>query len=254
MKSARSCIGLRHWATLLIDDRAGSRELIAPLRVMGVPVEETRLAYGDAQLVVDSQGGPLLVGVEYKKLPDLLACVRSGRFADQLRGMRDSYAVNWLLIEGEVSHFTPKEPLRYKVDGRKWREADARLSYTEMATWVMTMSAKAGVLVWQTPTQEASVVWLRGLHLWCTSRDWEEHRADSAWYSAPLPSLVGEPPLVQRVAAQLPGVGITRSIEVAKRFATVKELACALPSEWVKIPGIGKGTAAKIVKAVNGSE
>lgn len=191
--------------------------------------------------------------MEYKKLPDLLACVRSGRFADQLRGMRDSYEINWLLIEGRVDCVGPKQVLKYKTDDHRWRASDGRVTYAELVTWTMTMCMRAGVLVWRTETQEESVSWLRGLNVWCTGKEWSDHRAHLDWYTPPLPHPPWEKPsTLQKVAAQLPGVGAVRSGEVAKYFKSIQEMACALPEDWVKIPGVGKTTAAKIVKAVKG--
>src|SRR3990170_3568798 len=96
-----------------IDTRAGSNELIDPLSNLGVPVESGILASGDIEILGNGPNGtPLLVGIEYKKIPDLIACVRSGRFADQLRGMRDTYLISWLLIEGRLKGVGSKEQLK----------------------------------------------------------------------------------------------------------------------------------------------
>jgi len=84
-----------------IDTRAGSKDLIEPLKRAGVPAEAATLQFGDIELVGNGPDGrPVTIGCEYKKLPDAFQCLRDGRYAAQLRGMRDAYEVNWLLLEG----------------------------------------------------------------------------------------------------------------------------------------------------------
>jgi hypothetical protein len=45
-------------------------------------------------------------------------------------------------------------------------------------------------------------------------------------------ALLVKPPLVRRVAAELPQIGLTRSADVARRFKTVLEMAKAGEKEW----------------------
>jgi hypothetical protein len=87
--------------TLQVDTRTGSAPYIEPLRAAGLPVEPAVLDAGDVAILGRGPGGaPTRVGIEIKQWDDVLMCVRSGRFADQLRRMRDLYEVRWLLIEG----------------------------------------------------------------------------------------------------------------------------------------------------------
>jgi len=235
-----------------IDTRAGSIELIAPLRQLGVPVEEAILPAGDVEIVGNGpEGRPVLVGVEVKKLSDVLACMRDGRFAEQLRGMSESFEVKWLLIEGRMRGVSDVIQVAH---GSRWRN-DGHYRYQEFVSWLMTMCQRGGVLLWRTENQEESVAWLKALYHWWTLKSYEEHRAHLNHYQ---PQLLGgitpfEPPtLVQKVAVCLPGIAGTRSKAISLRFSSIREMAKADEKEWSSIDGIGKRGAKKLVEALNG--
>jgi hypothetical protein len=238
-----------------IDTRAGSIDYIVPLKAMGVPVEGCTLPAGDVEIMGNGPEGRVVpVGVELKKLPDILACMRDGRFAEQNRKMDDAFEVKWLLIEGR---------LRVKDNGKiqvahknRWR-TDGQYGYQELTSYLQTMSIRGGALLWRTEEMYETLCWLRSLWLWWTKKDYESHRAHLDYHR---PATLGgctpfEPPsLVQRVAAVLPGVGSTRSVEIASTFSSVENMACATPEEFATIKGIGKKGAEKLVNALRGSE
>lgn len=235
--------------SLRIDPRAGSVELEAPLRAAGLDPIFSTLPAGDVEVWGRGPGGrPLLVGIEFKLIPDLLACVRSGRFAEQARGMRQRYEVAWLLVEGE-----------WRLDGdalevkeRAGFKARGAFTYQEVASWLLTMAQRGGVLMWRTRDRAETLAWLRAMYWWWTSKDFEEHRAHLGWYTPPATgeALIEEPGLVQRVAAVLPGVGTDRARAAADHFPSVRSMVCADEAGWRAVDGVGPKTAAKIVAAV----
>lgn len=231
-----------------IDTRAGSQEYIVPLRKAGLHVDEAILPAGDVELIGNGPGGrPQLVGVELKKLPDLFACIRNGRFAEQLRGMKANYEISWLVVEGRLKLGAK---LQYHT-GEKWRDADANMTYAEMAGWTMTMAAAAGVLLWRTENEDETVAWLKQLDSWWTAKVWEDHRAHLEYYTPPAQdSVFDDPTLCQRVARVLPGLGSKRAEEVAKAFGSTRVMVNASIPEWTKIEGIGRGIAEKITRAL----
>lgn len=234
-----------------VDTRAGSKDLIEPLRAAGVTVEEAVLPAGDIEIVGCGPGDrPRLIGIEYKSIEDVAACVRNGRFAEQLRRMRESYEVSWLLIEGRWRGLG-KDGL-YVRRHEKWFQIPSRVSYQEVSAWTFTMAQCGGTLLWRTESQAESVAWLRTLELWWTAKSLEEHRAHLDWYTPPTPvnPFGGEPSLTQKWAIELPGIGAGKAKVVADHFASAKEMACAEPSEWLKLKGVGKKMAAAIVKAI----
>jgi len=245
---------MREVISLRVDIRAGSQELIAPLRRWGVAVEEATLTAGDVEIVGNGPASrPMMVGIEVKKIPDLLQCVRNGRFADQLRAMKQTYEVSWLLVEGRWHGFAQKDDLQVRK-GERWYQQPGHLRYQEVASWVLTMCAAAGMLVWRTECEEETVAWLRAHEVWWTAKEYEAHRAHFNFYTPPLSSgdPFAEPSLVRKVANVLPGLSDTLSSRVEGQFATVRQMVNAAVEDWVAVDGIGKKKAKTLVEVLGG--
>lgn len=239
-----------------VDTRAGSGPLIPLLQRRGVKgVEPATLLYGD--IAIDGngpEGMPVAIGVEYKKLPDLLQCIDNGRLVGhQLPGMLDVYNVVWLLVEGIW-----RERLDGLIEvprGQIWQPIKTGTGNAMAASlqgFLMTMEQKVGIKVMRTGTTGQSVDWLYHLNRWWTGKDWEAHRAHLAFDNSQALALISRPSLVRRVAKELPGVGMGRSGPVARTFTSVVDMAMATVEEWEAIEGIGKTTARRVVQAMNG--
>lgn len=250
--------------TLRLDSQAGSVDLEAPLRSVGVPVEMTRLPAGDIEIQGRAEHAPVMVGVEYKKLPDLLTCERDGRFAEQLRAMRQRYDVCWLLIEGEwrlgEEPYGRRQGDSLEVREKRGWENRAGHSYQEIAAWVLTMAQRGGALVWRTRDQAESVAWVRSLYWWWTAKAFEEHRAHLMWYTPPwVPENPFElaPSVGRKVAAALlaqgPAVDVnsTRAAAVAAHFGgSVRRMLTASEKEWREVEGIGAKIARRVMEVL----
>jgi hypothetical protein len=244
---------------LRVDDRAGSKDLVPHLAKLGLTTRLERLPAGDIEIIgIDGT----VVGVEYKQWPDVLACVRSGRFAEQLRGMRREFHVSWLLVEGririgrsgKVEVATAYNP---EHDIAKWREADGGYTYQEVAAWHMSMMQCGGTLFWPTSCQAESALWLRALYYWWTYQEWADHRAHKAWFTPPplWENPYAEPPLALKIAAMLPGVGSGRANAIIEAMGTedhypsAEEVTQAGTVALQKVPGIGKVVATRAWEA-----
>lgn len=241
-----------------IDDRAGSNKLVRPLGDLGIPAREERLAAGDIE-IIGADG--TVVGIEYKLWPDVLACVRSGRFAEQLRAMKREAHVSWLLIEGRI-RVKSNGALEVRQESGAWRESDAGVTYPEVAAWLATMVQCGGALVAQTGDLTETLYWIRAMYHWWTFQRWEEHRAQKAWFEPPplWENPYAEPPLALKVACQLPGIGTTRGTAIVDALGTDGEYPSVidvLEAGTVKlasVPGVGKVTARKVWDAVRARE
>lgn len=240
-----------------VDDRAGSSELVYPLNAIGVPAREERLEVGDVE-IIGADG--TVVGVEYKKWPDVLACVRNGRFAEQLRGMKRAYHVCWLLIEGRI-RAGAMQKIEVMHNGA-WREADGGYTYQEVASWLATMAQCGGALLWRTEDQLETLAWIRAQYHWWTFQQWEEHRAHKAWFTPPLlwEMPYSEPPLALKLATTLPGVGPERAAAILDVMGNDKEYPSALEVleagtvALERVPGIGKVVARRVWDSVRARE
>ncbi len=236
-----------------VDVRAGSNEFIEPLKAAGVPVEPATLAAGDMEILGQGPEGVTMVGIEHKKLPDLFTCLRDGRLAEQVRKMHPAYHVRWLLIEGRIQGVANGQPMHLQSRRGRWKCNPLHLSYQEMVGRVLTFCHAAGMLVWRTESQDESVSWLRGLNLWWTAKEWEQHRDHLETFS---PEAIGgnpleRPKLRQRVAKDLPRLGVAKAVRAAEHFATTRDMINAPVEEWQLIEGVGKKIAETIVREVS---
>lgn len=241
-----------------VDPRAGSGPLLSLLRNRGVKgVESATLTYGDFEITGNGPNGcPVSIGVEYKKLGDMLQCIDNGRFSGhQLPGMLDTYEVIWLLVEGIWRE--NREGLIEVPRGPSWQPLRAGTGYATAASlqgFLMTMEQKVGIKVKLTGTTPQSVDWLYHLNRWWTGKEWEEHRAYLAFDNSQAIALINRPSLVRLVAKELPGIGMGRSGPIDRHFGSVVEMVNAPASEWAEIKGIGKTTAQRVVRALEGEK
>jgi ERCC4-type nuclease len=83
----------------------------------------------------------------------------------------------------------------------------------------------------------------------------DQHNSLHQIFKPPAPSVqLVRPSLVRRIASELKGIGWTRSSVVAEHFSSVLDMVQASEQEWSSIPGIGKKTAQKVVKALGGGQ
>lgn len=241
---------------LQLDDRTGSGDLFPLLRSLGVPCILTRLNYGDAAFIGNGPDGcPMPIGVEIKTISDILKCIGDGRFAGhQLPGLVSEYDYYWLVTEG-VYRADPDTGILQHYSRGGWKEStigSRRYMYRELEQWLLTMSIRGGVRVHRTSSRNETASFLRHLYSWWTAKDWSDHRSHLVAHSSFTPdtALLVRPSLSRMVAKELPGIGWERAEAVAKAFPTVVEMAVAEVDDWEHIPGIGKKTAEKVVRAI----
>jgi ERCC4-type nuclease len=239
---------------ILIDRRIGSGDLINVLPPDSAQL--TTLEYGDCAFLGNGPGGaPVRVGIEIKALGDCAQSIRSGRFAGhQLPGLLANYDKVYVILEGlyragtegELETFTKGHWTTGAWGGCGWM-------YNELDGWINSINIVAGVTVKRTMSRRETAAVIFGLHHWWTSKSYEKHRSHCGFDESGRPTLM-KPGLVRRVAAELPLIGWERSSAVADEFQSVLAMVLAEESSWIKIKGIGKGIARKVVRAIRGEE
>jgi ERCC4-type nuclease len=238
---------------ILLDPRAGSQELLDPLVAAGLPVEPTTLKFGDISFVGRGEGGaPLGIGIEYKKLPDLVDSLNTDRLAGhQLGGMVTHYDRGYLIIEGAWDVDDSGRvvvPSKFKRMMQPLKGAPCA-SVLESRVW--TLEHRGGLHVRWTQNQKETVRAVSTLYRCWTDRDLDEHRSHLAIHAPDLDRALGTPiTLRRRIAAVLPHIGYTLSAAVEKHFPSIWRMMNAEPKEWMEIDGIGKKTANDIVNAI----
>lgn len=234
---------------ILVDSRAGSCDLVKPLKDMGLPVEETTLEYGDLCFMGrGEQGAHVYVGIEHKKLPDLVQSLATGRLQDtQLRGMLATYDRMWLVIEGDWNHDANGRVAMFKGRGER-RPLKGAPPAIELEKRILCLETRGGFRVRHCPTRRDTVRFLCALYRFWNDKDLDQHTSHLAIHAPDLDRGLFAPiSLKRRLASQLPGIGFQRSRAVDAHFETIVEMANAPAEEWVKIEGIGKTIAANIV-------
>lgn len=204
---------------LFVDDRAGSHELAEPLRKLGVPVELTRLDFGDVMWEGRGAGGaPVLIGVEFKQLRELVQALRTERLQGyQLPGMRDTFTHSYLFIEGDID-YDRGGLLQIKQRSRFGRGTPmpGRMTINELLKRIYVMHLCGGLNPWYTTCRKDTLQSLVALYHTWTDTDLDKHKSHIAAYEAP--SIISISPF-RRTVKTFPGVGLRSSLAVEMQFS-----------------------------------
>lgn len=245
---------------ILVDPRSGSQDYIAPLRALGAQVDVTPLEFGDAAFTGERTG---LIGIELKRVNDVLACIDSGRFAGhQLPGLIAGYDARFLIVEGlwRPSQDGVLETFR----AGEWRavKIGARhRMYRELDNWLATMELLGGIRIRRTATEAETARMVFDLYDWfqresehkshltfdrTTQLALEQQVAKEQRRSGGAVVFRESPSPRRQFAALLPKIGVEKSGMVAGAFPSIRAMVNAGDAEWLKIPGIGKGIVKQI--------
>ena len=248
---------MSHLRPILVDERVGSKDLLEPLRDAHLPAYEMKLDFGDVAFEGNGPDGPLMVGIERKKVRDLIDSMRSGRLAGhQLIGLLHDYQVNYLVVEGSCRPGPNTGVLEVPVRGgwEPLRLGTTGFPYSELEGFLLGLENRAGVKVRWTYNRAQTVSLIQTMWTWW-GVPWDSHRSLNIVYN-PAPPTVEflKPTLERKVAVQLDGIGWEKSKQVAERFSSVAAMVGASEKEWMEIDGIGKTLAKRIVRALNGQK
>jgi ERCC4-type nuclease len=259
-----------------VDDRIGSIELLPILQQM-IPslcsavkylstspaVTSTRLLCGD--ICFDGQGpkGISSIGIERKRLGDMLNSIRSGRYSGgQLPQMLNFYDHSYLFIEGyyRCGYDGSLEQLQTRAHdmapalGGGWvpmRLGSQIIRYTELDHFICTLQSKTPVKIRTSINPHETCAQIISLYTHYLE-PWDSHHSHESLHVPQSLVTVGKAGLVRKWAADLSGIGWQRSGAVAVKFRTGLELASAGPEEWATIPGIGKTLAHRAFDQIRG--
>lgn len=243
---------------LLIDDRAGSNELI-PL-LAGDDTCVCRLDSGDIAIPGNGPAGDIMVGVEIKKVPDLLSSESTGRLAaTQVPRLLQDYNEVWLLIIGQFRPGTSGD-LQVERNGRwsGYRLGNRDAPYSYLGGFLVELNAM-GVSYDKVGTNREAAYWIRTLeHFW--SKPWDKHKAMKKFDRSDKPVMVGNPNdpdyrrrlQIAEAAKAFPGMGWDRAWKMADKFTTPYEFITATPAQYAEVDGVGKVLADQLWRAIHG--
>lgn len=244
---------------ILIDDRAGSKELIryAPLSNPSIACL-CQLGNGSsssADVCFTGKGpeGNISIGIEYKSLSDLLTSIHSGRLqSTQFQAMSEEYDICVLLYYGQYRcgsdgylEIMDRSWHRYTYIGNK----PIPFGYLESA--LISMS-RVGIWVKHLSTPSDCAQWIGVMY-----RSWQKEYDSHKFFrtfdksSSKSPALMPgfDPSLKQKLAfaKEFPGMGFERALAAAKYFPSAWDMFNATVDDWMRVPGIGKVIAKQAV-------
>ncbi len=241
---------------ILVDDQAGSSALFPYIVRLTPNVLLTRIEppFGDMTWMGNGPDGQLRVGVEYKQIDDILQCMLDGRFvAHQLVGMLEHYDRRYLLVEGRI-RCDRNTGVMQKQRGNEWRDIQRGgrgFTYRDLNHFYTTIEEQTQTRVVETFDEYASARWLFTKYSWWTNKEWDEHSSLKQFHVPPPPTAaLVKPSVVRRVAKELGGLGWERSGAAAAYFKSVRALVNADAKAWLKVDGVGKVIANRIVAEV----
>lgn len=235
---------------ILVDHRVGSRELMRYLP--SGRAELAHLPFADAMFLGRGpEDIPVHVGIEIKRLDDMLNSMVDGRFAGhQLPGLVRDYHQIYLIIEGHYRP-NPETGVLQVHNGRPAKWIDLELgtkqwTARELHGFLTTIETRYHVHLRRAFDRRETAGLILDLHHWWSDKLYEAHR------SAQAIDFSGEPLIpastLRRVAAQLPLIGWKRSGAVADHFPSIASMVMASELEWRHIDGIGQKIAAGVVR------
>lgn len=250
---------------ILVDNRAGSKELVKPLSHLGLTVSETTLDFGDIAFEGrGTKGVSVGVGIEFKQLEEFLQALRSGRFVGhQLAGMLLAYDFRWLVVEGEwrieqSSGLILVERYNPKTRRKEWLPARPRMTVTELDKQLLTLQLCGGLTgAYFTPRPTDTLRVITTLYRWFCDRDMDAHTSHLTIYR-PAPAVPVSD--FRTIITGIPEVGWKVSLAAEKKFGSVRRAIAASPKEWAdletlrddgKLRRVGEKIAAKIVASVS---
>lgn len=240
---------------ITIDPRVGSVDLCTELQAMGVAIKSEMLEFGDAAFEGNGPQGRVSVGIERKRIGDLLNSIRSKRFSGhQLPGLVHSYDYAWLFVEGSYRP-NPQTAVLEHPRGGTWEEIHygkgRGYMYAELDKWLTSIQVRTPVMVRRSFNRYETAIMIVDLYEWF-QKAWDDHHAHVGVYNHNESVMPLKVPLARRVACQLEKIGWEKSALVSRAFPTVLDMAIATEQEWANIPGIGKVLSKRIVAELQG--
>ena len=243
---------------IYIDDRVGSIELLPVFQShrSKPDCQSARLSAADFCFSGNGAMGNCMIGIERKRLKDMLNSIRSGRFSgEQLPKLVEQYEYVYLVVEGIWRCHWEDGALEERW-GNGW--TPVRFSGTgpvimalELQSFLNTIATRTPVHILHSSSERDTVDQVVALERYY-SKAWEKHHGHIALHTPPNHMLLGKAGTVRRVAAALDGVGWEKSGTVATQFKSVEQMVVASVEDWMKLPGFGKVLSTRVWKELHG--
>jgi ERCC4-type nuclease len=245
--------------SIIVDPRVGSKHMIEPLRrrvMCRVKLAKPMLNSGDVCFSGNGPTGEVMIGIEIKKLRDFLGSMRSDRMAgDQIVKMSEDYAMVFVIVEG-LWKPGPNDALMARR-GKDWQPLDLAakesgggggFKYGEMFKHMVSLNLRKNVMLLVSHSEDETATQIAHLYAWF-QRDWDAHNSTDP-VKLQCEVTFARVSLLRKMAAELPGIGWTRSKTVERAFISVQQMVNASVEQWESLDGIGAKTARRVWSAL----
>ena len=237
-----------------VDYRVGSEHLVPLLDQMLLPTSIVELTFGDVAFFGNGPEGRVSIGIEVKRIRDLVNSIRDGRLSGyQLPGMTNHYYACLLIVEGM---WQPGDDGRLQI----WRSGqwetltEPSIMYAEVDNHLSTLQWEINLRYKRTgSTRETAHVIANQYRRWQKAHG--DPTAHTQFYDSGFEGTFPLKPLgvVERFShAILPGMGLKKCQNAAQAFGSVVDMALSDESDWRKIDGIGSKMAKDMVASIRG--
>ncbi len=245
---------------ILADAAVGSHELIARINKRGVPCQKDNLPFGDFMFEGKTDQGNKMIGIERKKVPDMVDCIDSARYAGhQQIGMSQWFRFRFLIIEGIWKAHHEDLNLMHVV-GKEYRpfmHGRYPVRYSKLFRYLISAQLTGGAYVIYSPSDTQTVINICEIYHFFQKR-WEDHTAMQAIYVPPVASFT-TPTLLLEFLSRLHGLGSKLAPLAAKHFSRyggtpAEKIARVLKAdevEWLMIEGVNPKVVGKIMKELH---
>ena len=241
---------------ILVDSRIGSVDLVPHIRKVGVPCEVTTLEFGDAYCEGNGPKGKINIGIERKKLGDMLSCIEDARYSSHQRvGMMQMFDKSFLIIEGVWSPSFDGTLMegRPRKNGPFWEPINyrsRRVAYSKLRRYLFSVSLSGVVVLYSgSPFQTAFDI-CEIFHYF--SKPFASHTSMLDVQRLAIPALIESPSLCRKWASAITDVGVKFSMEAERIFGgSPIRLAKSEERDWLKIPRLSVKTAQRIIREIN---
>jgi ERCC4-type nuclease len=228
---------------LLVDNRIGSKDLLRPLQLAGVPAELAHLEFADFAFIGRGHNDEdVYIGVELKETADLIGSLRSARFVGhQLPGLVNTYNHVWLVTEGiwRAGAGGVLETIRHGG----WEPVSVgrnRTMLNDLESWILTQVIRGGLHHHHCPTRVDTIRFLSVLYHWWTQKSLDDHKSHQQIYiPGPDRAVFVEPSTERKMLSCIPKIGWDKSGLLEEHFGGLRNVLAATPDELRAVKGIG---------------
>lgn len=229
---------------LFVDPREGSKELAKPLRLRGLEIVDDEQIDADIEFEGRGESGELVkIGIEVKKLSDLIASLRTQRLQGvqlpRMRGAQEGakpkYDFAYLLVLYDELVYDARGTLMRRAGRRQFRPIAGHMTVSEMFKRVNVLHLQGGLNPMWCRSQRDAIRWIEALYHTWTDVDLDKHKSHLGIYNPP-PLVPLSKFQTHLLGGHYPGVGKVVAAAAEKRFkGSMKAAVNATVTDWAAL-------------------